>query len=84
MNREEMEDRATELGISFRANIGDEKLMARIAEAEGASQSVERIAAKVLWANVWSSEGKHMKNDVFEFLAEDFALLDSKDAIKKV
>ena len=45
---------------------------------------VERISAKVLWPNVWSSKGKHMKGDVVELTASDFALLDEKDAIKRV
>lgn len=93
MTREELEARAEELGISFSPRIGDENLLKRIEEAEQGegdkpsevkSDEQERIVAKVLWANVWSSEQKHFKDEVFGFLPDDFELLDSKDAIKRV
>ncbi len=79
MERAEMEARANELGIKYRSNTPDEALAKRIAEA-----GTDRIKAKVLWGNVWSSEGKHMKGEVYPFTAEDFAMLDEKDAIKRV
>ena len=76
-----MEARATELGVSFNSRTKDDTLATRIAEAE---TPAVRVAARVLWRNVWSSEGKHLKDEEYEFLPGDFDLLDSKDAIKRV
>ena len=81
MERAEMEARADELGIKYRSNTPDDALAKRIAEAEAAP---ERIKAKVLWGNVWSSETKHMKGDEYAFAPDDFAALDKIDAIKRV
>lgn len=84
MTREDKEARATELGIEFDEDTSDAALTRRINKAEAEASEPERIDAKVLWGNVWSSEGKHMKGDIYAFTAEDFALLDAKDAIKRV
>ncbi len=84
MTREEKEARALALGVEFDEDTSDAALTRRINKAEAEVTEPERVDAKVLWANVWSSEGKHLKGEVYGFTAEDFALLDGKDAIKRV
>ena len=90
MDRENLEGRARVLGVPFNSRTSDEVLQGRIAEAEAAAVAdpanaapVERVSARVLWPNVWSSEGKHMKGETYKFTREDFDALDAIDAIKK-
>ena len=81
MERAEMEARADELGVKYRSNTPDEALAERIAEAEAVPETVR---CKVLWGNVWSSQGKHLKGEEIDLSLDDFASLDAVDAIKRV
>ena len=81
MERAEMEARADELGVKYRSNTPDETLAERIAQAEAVPETVR---CKVLWSNVWSSQGKHLKGEEIDLSLDDFASLDAVDAIKRV
>ena len=43
-----------------------------------------RKKGRVLWSNVFSTEGKHLKGEEYDFLVDDFDALDAVDAIKGV
>lgn len=84
MSREDLEAKARVLGVSFNSRTSDTVLEERIADASEAPEPVERVTARVICGNVWSSEGKHLKGEEYAFLPDDFALLDANDQVKRV